>query len=74
MDNDARSQEKNAREWGVFLDEAKRKFADATTSEERRGLREAIHIFERLIRRGVSMPGGRRRQSRGRKSKQQHSV
>jgi len=49
MDNETRSQAKNALGWEPFLDEAKRRFADARTSEERRNLREAIRGFERLI-------------------------
>jgi hypothetical protein len=38
MDNDTRSQAKKALGWEIFLDEAKRRFADARTGEERRNL------------------------------------
>ena len=61
MDNAVRSQAKRASGWQVFLDEAKRKFADAKTTDERRGLRDAIRRFERLIRSKAPMPHGTRK-------------
>ncbi len=64
MDNETRSQAKNALGWEPFLDEAKRRFADARTSEERRNLREAIRGFERLIQRRARMPKARKSATR----------
>ena len=56
MDNDARSQGKKGSGWQIFLDEAKRRFADAKTATDRRELRDSIQRFERLIRRNVPLP------------------
>jgi len=64
MDNGTRSQAKNASTWDIFLDEAKRRFADAKTGEERRDLREAIRGFEKLIRRRARMPQTRKSATR----------
>jgi hypothetical protein len=56
MDNIERSQGKNGSGWQLFLEEAQRRFAEAQTTEERRGWRDSILRFKRLIRRGVKMP------------------
>ena len=64
MDNTLRSQAKSRVGWEPFLDEAKRRFADARTSEERHSLREAIQGFERLIRRRAKMPKARKSPTR----------
>ena len=56
MDNDTGSQEKSSLGWKVFLDEAKRRFTDAKTRDERLGFRSSIKAFERLIRAGAKMP------------------
>ena len=56
MDNTERSQQKTACGWEIFLEDAKRKLAKATTTQERREWRDSIRRFERLIRRNVQMP------------------
>jgi len=73
MDNEKRSQDKKEGGWGDFLDEAKRRFADAKTAEERRELRDSIRRFERLIRRKVRIPR-KTTQSHRQAGEQQHSV
>ena len=56
MHNDAISQEISCTGWEVFLDEAKKRFADAADSRERKNWRQAIRAFQLLIRAKAPMP------------------
>jgi hypothetical protein len=57
MDNSAISQEISCSGWQVFLDEAKRRFADAKNNKERLEWRRTIRAFELLLLWRAPMPG-----------------
>jgi len=54
IDNDKRSQAKNASGWEIFW--MRQSAGLQTLALERNDMREAIRTFERLIRRRVPMP------------------